>query len=67
MHSLLHRHLFRKHVAFLSADLSGMKSGDDWLTYCELMNVAIHTCEHLYVIILNEENNHIFINFENNF
>ena len=54
MHSLLYRHILRKHVAFLSADYRecNQVTISLWLTWCELVNVAIHTCEHFMLKFL---------------
>ena len=50
MYSLLYRHILWKHVAFISADYCECNQVTIglWLTWCELVNVAIHTCEHIY-------------------
>ena len=43
-----------KHVAFLSADYRecNQVAIGLWLTWCELVNVAIHTCEHFMIKFL---------------
>ena len=49
MYSLLYRHILRKHVTFLFANLFWMynlMTNSLRLNWCEIMNVAIHTCEH---------------------
>ena len=54
MYSLLYRHILRKHVAFLSANYRECNQVTIglWLTWCELVNVAIHTCEHFMLKLL---------------
>ena len=54
MYSLLYRHILRKHVAFLSADYRECNQVTIglWLTWCELVNVAIHTCKHFMLKFL---------------
>ena len=47
-------HVLRKHVAFLSADYRECNQVTIglWLTWCELVNVAIHTCKHFMLKFL---------------
>jgi hypothetical protein len=67
MYSLLYRHILRKHAAFLSADYHECNQVTIglWLTWCELVNVAIHTCEHFMLKFLlnaaNKERYKIFL------
>ena len=55
------RHVFitvqtyiKEHVAFLSADYRECNQVTIglWLTWCELVNVATHTCEHFMLKFL---------------
>jgi hypothetical protein len=51
-----YRHILRKHVAFLSADYRECNQVTIgwWLTWCELVNVAIHTQHSLWNIHKNK-------------